>query len=162
MQKAGHGWMLGSRFITFSSWFLKTLFTLLKTFVKQMEFFLCYSYSVTHICSIIYRNHEVLPKPQMSEEFNYNVDALSPLGANMVKGRQGVIYLWAKLPSGAVEVVCKKTWGMFVFYLGMLSAILSKMCKWLKSSFTSVSGVIGQYEKCQDKLNRVLIAGKTQ
>jgi hypothetical protein len=47
----------------------------------------------------------VLPKPQMSEEFNYNVDALSPLGANTVKGRQGVIYLWAKLPSGAVEVV---------------------------------------------------------
>jgi hypothetical protein len=60
----------------------------------------------------------VLPKPQMSEEFNYNVDALSPLGANTVKGRQGVIYLWAKLPSGAVEVVCKKTWGMFVFYFG--------------------------------------------
>jgi hypothetical protein len=76
-----------------------------------MAFFLCYSCSVTHICSIAYRNHEVLPKPQMSEEFNYNVDALSPLGANTVKGRQGVIYLWAKLPSGAVEVVCKKTWG---------------------------------------------------
>jgi aspartate/methionine/tyrosine aminotransferase len=36
------------------------------------------------------------------------VDALSPLGANGVKGRQGVIYLWAKLPTGAfddVEVV---------------------------------------------------------
>jgi hypothetical protein len=64
--------MLGSVFITFSCWFLKTLSTLLKTFVKQMAFFLCYSYSVTHICSIIYRNHEVLPKPQMSEEFNYN------------------------------------------------------------------------------------------
>jgi hypothetical protein len=63
--------VLGSGFITFSCWFLKTLFTLLKTFVKQMAFFLCYSYSVTHICSIIYRNHEVLPKPQMSEEFNY-------------------------------------------------------------------------------------------
>jgi hypothetical protein len=44
----------------------------------------------------------------MSEEFNYNVDALSPLGANTVKGRQGVIYLWAKLPSGAVEVVAKR------------------------------------------------------
>ena len=41
---------------------------------------------------------------------------------------------------------------MFVF-LGMLSAILFKMCKWLKSSFTSVSGVIGQYEKCQDKFD---------
>ena len=88
------------------------------------------------------------------------MDALSPLGANAVKGGQGAIYLWAKLPSGAVEVVCKKTWGMFVFYLGMLSAILFKMCKWLKSSFTSVSGVIGQYAQCQDKLNRV--AGKTQ
>jgi hypothetical protein len=73
-----------------------------------MAFFLCYSCSVTHICSIAYRNHEVLPKPQMSEEFNYNVDALSPLGANTVKGRQGVIYLWAKLPSGAVEVVAKR------------------------------------------------------
>jgi hypothetical protein len=108
MQKAEHGGMLGSRFITFSSWFLKTLFTLLKTFVKQMAFFLSYSCSVTHICSIAYRNHEVLPKPQMSEEFNYNVDALSPLGANTVKGRQGVIYLWAKLPSGAVEVVAKR------------------------------------------------------
>jgi aspartate/methionine/tyrosine aminotransferase len=117
MQKAEHGGMLGSGFITFSCWFLKILFTLLKTFVKQMAFFLCYSCSVTHICSIAYRNHEVLPKPQMSEEFNYNVDALSPLGANTVKGRQGVIYLWAKLPSGAVEVVCKKTWGMFVFYV---------------------------------------------
>ena len=114
MQKAGHGGMLGSGFITFSCWFLKTLFTLLKTFVKQMAFFLSYSCSVTHICSVAYRNPEVLPKTQMSEEFNYNVDALSPLGANMVKGRQGVIYLWAKLPSGAyddVEVACKKTWG---------------------------------------------------
>ena len=59
-------------------------------------------------------------------------------------------------------VVLVEDQGMFVFYLGMLSAILFKMCKWLKSSFTSVSGVIGQYAKCQDKLNRVLIAGKTQ
>ena len=36
------------------------------------------------------------------------LDALSPLGANVVKGGQGAIYLWAKLPSGAsddVEVV---------------------------------------------------------
>jgi hypothetical protein len=36
------------------------------------------------------------------------LDALSPLGANAVKGGQGAIYLWAKLPSGAsddVEVV---------------------------------------------------------
>jgi hypothetical protein len=64
-------YVLGSGFITFSCWFLKILFTLLKYFVKQMAFFLCYSCSVTHICSIAYRNHEVLPKPQMSEEFNY-------------------------------------------------------------------------------------------
>jgi hypothetical protein len=26
---------------------------------------------ITHIYSIVYRNHEVLPKPQMSEEFNH-------------------------------------------------------------------------------------------
>ena len=42
------------------------------------------------------------------------LDALSPLGENAVKGRQGAIYLRAKLPSGAyddVEVVCKKTRG---------------------------------------------------
>ena len=42
------------------------------------------------------------------------MDALSPLGENVVKGGQGAIYLWEKLPSGAyddVEVVCKKTWG---------------------------------------------------
>lgn len=36
------------------------------------------------------------------------LDALSPLGANAVRGGQGAIYLWAKLPNGAsndVEVV---------------------------------------------------------
>jgi hypothetical protein len=53
-------------------------------------------------------------------------------------------------------VVLVEDQGMFVFYLGMLSAILFKMCNLLRSSFTSVSGVIGQYAKCQDKLNRVL------
>jgi aspartate/methionine/tyrosine aminotransferase len=31
------------------------------------------------------------------------LDALSPLGANAVKGGQGAIYLWAKLPSGASD-----------------------------------------------------------
>jgi hypothetical protein len=58
-------------------------------------------------------------------------------------------------------VVLVEDQGMFVFYLGMLSAILFKMCNLLRSSFTSVSGVIGQYAKCQDKFdsetrNRVL------
>ena len=53
-------------------------------------------------------------------------------------------------------VVLVEDQGMFVFYLGMLLAILFKMCNLLRSSFTSVSGVIGQCTKCQDKLNRVL------
>jgi hypothetical protein len=109
--------MLGSRFITFSRWFLKTLFTLLKTFVKQMAFFLSYSCSVTHICSIAYRNHEVLPKPQMSEEFNYNVDALSPLGANTVKGKQGVIYLWASYQVVLLKLFAKRH-GVCLCFIG--------------------------------------------
>jgi hypothetical protein len=50
-------------------------------------------------------------------------------------------------------VVLVEDQGMFVFYLGMLSAILFKMCNLLRSSFTSVSGVIGQYAKCQDKFD---------
>ena len=40
-------------------------------------------------------------------------------------------------------VVLVEDQGMFVFYLGIPSAILFKMCKLLRSSFTSVSGVIG-------------------
>jgi hypothetical protein len=104
----------------------------------------------------------VLPKPQMSEEFNYNVDALSPLGANTVKGRQGVIYLWASYQVVLLKLFAKRHGVCLCFIWECFRQYYPKMCKWLKSSFTSVSGVIGQYAKCQDKLNRVLIAGKTQ
>ena len=99
MQKARHGGMLGSGFITFSCWFLKILFTLLKSFVKQMAFFLCYSYSVIHICFVVYRNHEVLPKPQMREELNYKCN-----NKQLNKVKNGII----DIARSTKKIVCLK------------------------------------------------------